>query len=77
MKQLNVNVTQEFERDLQAYMKSRKIARKSEAVRRALREAAERSTGRGEYDFRSWLGLGLKAPLRRKPRFRSEDELWS
>jgi len=77
MKQLNVNVTQELEHNLEAYMRTRKIARKSEAIRQALREAAERATGQKEYDFRSWLGLGLKAPLRRKPRFPSEDELWS
>ena len=77
MKQLNLNVTAEFERDLQAYMKSHKISRKSEAIRQVLREEAARSIGHDEYDFRSWLGLGLKAPLRRKPRFRNEDELWS
>ena len=77
MKQLNLNVTAEFERDLQTYMKSRSIPSKSEAVRRALREAVARSDGDEEYDFRSWLGLGLKAPLRRKPRFAGEDDLWS
>ena len=77
MRQLNLNVTAEFERDLEAFMKSRRIARKSDAIRQALREAAARSMGHDEYDFRSWLGLGLKAPLRPKPRFHSEDELWS
>lgn len=68
MKQLNLNVTAEFERDLEAFMKARRISRKSEAVRQAMREAAAHSTGDEEYDFRNWLGLGLKAPLRRKPR---------
>jgi len=77
MKQLNLNVTAEFERDLETYMKSHKITRKSEAIRQALREAGARSAGAAEYDFRSWFGLGLKAPLRREPRFHSEDELWS
>lgn len=77
MRQLNLNVTAEFERDLEAFMQSRRIARKSDAIRQALREAAARSTGEAEYDFRQWLGLGLKAPLRRRRRFRSEDELWS
>jgi hypothetical protein len=37
----------------------------------------ERAGAGGDYDFRAWLGLGLKAPLRRKPRFQSEDDLWS
>ncbi len=77
MAQLNLNVTPEFERDLQSYMKSRGIARKSDALRQALREAVVRSKGENEYDYRGWLGLGVKVPVRRKPRFRGEDELWS
>ena len=77
MKQLNLNVTEGFERDLESFMKSRRIARKSDAVRQALREAAARSAGDSEYDFRAWLGYGLKAPLARKRKFRSEDDLWS
>ena len=77
MKQLNLNVTTEFERDLQAYMKSHGLSRKSEAIRQAMREASARSVQDKEYDFRSWLGWGLKAPLRRKQRFHSEEELWT
>jgi len=77
MSQLNLNVTPEFERDLRRYMKQRSIKRKSDAIRQALREAVERAGSGSDYDFRAWLGLGLKAPLRRKPRFQSEDELWS
>ena len=77
MKQLNLNVTPEFERDLRQFMKQRKINRKSDAIRQALREAAARSAGAGKSDFRSWLGMGLKAPLRAKRRFRNEDDLWS
>lgn len=72
-----MNVTAEFERDLRRFMKQRSIARKSDAIRQALHEAVERVGSGGDYDFRSWLGLGLKAPLRRKPRFQSEDDLWS
>jgi len=49
----------------------RKVSRKSDAVRVALHEvAASKAVGR-EYDFRPWLGLGLRAPLRRKRRFRA------
>ena len=77
MKQLYLNVTAEFERDLQAYMESHSLSRKSEAIRQALREASARSAQDEEYDFRSWLGWGLRAPLRRKRRFRSEEDLWS
>ncbi len=77
MRQLNLNVTPDFERDLRRFMRQRNIARKSEAIRMALREVVDRAAGAKEYDFRAWLGMGLKAPLRRKPRFRSEDDLWS
>ena len=77
MRQLNLNVTPEFERDLRTYMRSRSISRKSEAIRQAVRDAVARSGNGSEYDFRSWLGFGLQAPLRRKRRFLSEDELWS
>jgi hypothetical protein len=77
MRQLSLNITPEFDRDLRRFMRERGIARKSDAVRLALREAVARS-GRGkQYDFRTWLGLALKAPLRRKPKFHGEDDLWS
>jgi hypothetical protein len=77
MKQLNVNVTPEFERDLRHFMKKKGIQRKSDAVRQAMREAASRSKANADYDYRSLLGLGLKALLNPKPRFKSEDDLWS
>jgi hypothetical protein len=77
MRQLNLNVTPEFEQDLRSYMRQRRITRKSDAIRQALREAAGHAAAAADYDFRAWLGLALKAPLRRKPRFRSEDDLWS
>jgi hypothetical protein len=77
MKQLNLNVTPEFERDLRHFMKKKRIAKKSDAIRRALHEAAARTQANTDFDFRSWIGLALKAPLNPKPRFKSEDELWS
>jgi hypothetical protein len=76
MKQLNLNVTPEFERDLLQYMKIKEIATKSEAIRHVLHDAVAHRLD-SDYDFRPWLGMGLKAPLRKKRRFRSEDELWS
>jgi hypothetical protein len=77
MKQLNLNVTPEFEKDLRRVMKSAGIKRKSDAVRQAVREAAERSHRRETTDFRSWIGLALKGRPNPKPRFKSEDDLWS
>jgi hypothetical protein len=77
MRQLNLNVTPEFEQDLRRFMRQRNLARKTDAIRLALHEAAARQAADRDCDYRSWLGLGLRAPVRRKPRFRSEDELWS
>jgi hypothetical protein len=77
MKQLNLNVTPDFERDLRRFMKKKGIARKSDAIRQALREAVARAGVPAKYDYRSWLGLGLKAPLNPKLRFKTEDDLWS
>ena len=76
MGQLNLNVTPEFERDLRRFMREKGIAKKSEAIRQALREAVAKASATPHSDYRSWLGLGLKAPLNPKPRFRSEDDLW-
>jgi hypothetical protein len=77
MKQLNLNVTPEFERDLKLFMKRKGIKRKSEAIRCALREAASRTMPKSDCDFHSLLGIGLKAPLNPNPRFKTEDDLWS
>jgi len=77
MRQLNINVTPEFERNLRQYMKRKNLTRQSDAIREAVREALGRKSSVTEYEFRAWLGMGLRAPLRRRPRFRSEDDLWS
>ena len=77
MRQLNLNVTDEFERDLRSFMRQKGIAKQSEAIRQALREAVAEAGAVSNTDYRSWLGLGLKAPLNPEPRFRSEDDLWS
>jgi Arc/MetJ-type ribon-helix-helix transcriptional regulator len=78
MKQINLNVTPEFERNLNAVMRTRGIASKSDAIRIAVREAAERlKESSPPDDFREWIGIGLKAPLNHTPRFKDEDALWS
>jgi len=77
MRQLNLNVTREFDRDLRLLMQARGIPNKSDAVRTAVREAAERSAGAASFDFRSLLGMGLRSPLPRRRRRLTEDDLWS
>ncbi len=76
MRQLNLNVTPEFERDLRRFMKQKGIDNKSDAIRRAVHDAASRSAPAQGCDYRSWLGLCLRRPLNPKPRFKSEDDLW-
>ncbi|HEV2202302.1 MAG TPA: ribbon-helix-helix domain-containing protein [Bryobacteraceae bacterium] len=76
MRQLNLNVTDEFVRDLKRLMKRKGIKNKSDAIRLAVREAAT-SAAAPASDYRGWLGMALKAPLNPKPRFRGEDDLWS
>ena len=77
VKQLNLNVTPEFERDLKLFMKQKGIKRKSDAIRTALRELASRAGAKTDCNFQELLGIGLKAPLNPNPRFKTEDDLWS
>lgn len=77
MKQLNVNITPEFERDLRRVMKHARIKRKSDAVRQAIHEMAERQARAKRTDFRSWIGLALGGKPNPNPRFKTEDDLWS
>ncbi len=78
MSQLNIHLTEEFERRLSRLMRVRQIKTKSEAVRIAVAETLERSLGSGTpaTDFRSWIGLARQAPQNPPPRFRSDDDLW-
>jgi hypothetical protein len=76
MKQLNLNVTPEFERDLKLFMKRKDIKRKSDAIRCAIREAASRTVV-PKTDFRSWIGVAAKDLPNPNPRFKTEDDLWS
>lgn len=74
---LNLNMTPEFERALQRLMRGRGIASKSEAVRVAVLEAADRDRARVRpVAFQELRGAGVRAPVRTKRRFAGEDDLW-
>ena len=77
MGQLNIILTPEFERDLQRLMKIRGIRTKSDAIRVAVQEIARRGAVPDPAQFGELLGAGLRAPMNAKPKFRSEDDLWS
>ncbi len=77
MPQLNLHLTPEFEEALDELMRLRQLRTKSEAVRLAVLETAERERRRrSPADFSSWLGLGRQTPVNPKPRFRSDADLW-
>lgn len=77
MTQLNIQVSPEFEQNLQRYMKLKGIRTKSEALRTAVRESLnaivreERKT-----DFNAWLGAAKRVPQNPRPRFPTDDALW-
>jgi hypothetical protein len=77
MGQINLNITEEFEKDLENYMKKSGVKNKSEAIRMAVKEAARLLNQSKQTDFLSWVGSGLKAPTKRSPKFKTEDDLWS
>jgi hypothetical protein len=78
MPQLNIHLTPAFERALRRLMRLRGITVKSEAVRLAVEEAAERASRASTAGDLSLLrGVGKRAPENARPRFRSEDDLWS
>jgi hypothetical protein len=58
-------------------MRLKRITNESEAIQQAVREGIARSGAAPHFDFRSWLGLGLKAPLNSARQFWSDDDLWS
>jgi len=78
MSQINIHVSPEFEENLSRYMRYRGIKTKSEAIRSAVREGLARARGDSAAltDFKTWLGMGLGAPLNPNPRFPSDDSLW-
>jgi hypothetical protein len=76
MAQLNLNLTPEFKKDLEKYMKHKSLRTKSDAIRMALREVVALLTSTKKTDYSAWLGAGLKAQTRNELQFKSEDDLW-
>ena len=78
MPQLKIQMTPEFQKILDSFMKERGLTSESEAVGLALREALEKGPQKARVvDFRDWIGTGCKVPENPAPRFRSDDDLWS
>lgn len=74
--QINLHTTPGFERALAKLMKLRGLKSKSEAIRAAVEEAAQRAARKPSADFREWIGLGKAGPDAPPPRFASDDDLW-
>ncbi len=75
MPQINLHVTERFEKDLRRFMRARGIPTKSAAIRTAVREGCDRTTTSKDVDVRSWLGIGNRGRAKRR-RFASHDDLW-
>jgi len=77
MKQMNLQLTKEFLKDLKAFMQLSGIHTKSEAIRVAVRKCViELLSQKKKTDFRGWLGIGLRARVKENRRFKNEDDLW-
>lgn len=77
MGQLNMQLTPEFQRDLERAMKKLGARTKSEAIRRAVEEAARKPAGGAPRV--SWLALleSARTETRRKTRrFASHADVW-
>lgn len=77
MSQLNIHVTTRFENDLKKFMKLRHINTKSEAIRVAIQEGIQNALIHTKSaNFEEWLGLANQAPINKKFKFFSDDDLW-
>jgi Arc/MetJ-type ribon-helix-helix transcriptional regulator len=79
MKQLNIHITPELEKNIKLLMEKRQLSNKSEAIRLAVREAVNRIIAADipQQNFYEWLGIGSKTPVNSNPKFKSDDDLWS
>ena len=78
MAQINLHTTFEFETALSTFMRLRGLQTKSDAIRLAVQEAAEREAEqRRTTDFSRWLGMARRAAENPRPRFTSDDDLWA
>lgn len=77
MSQLNMHVTANFEKDLNKFMKLRRINTKSEAIRLAIKEGIQHAVVHVKPEnFTHWLGLAMQVPINKKAKFSSDDDLW-
>ena len=58
-------------------MKIKHIIIKAEVIQWVVKETLKRSTLQGKpNDFSNWVGLAKQVPANKKPRFRSDGDLW-
>jgi Arc/MetJ-type ribon-helix-helix transcriptional regulator len=74
MPQINLHTTPEFEAALDTLVRRRSLRSRSEAIRLAVVEAAERC-GAPKTDFHTWIGRS-RNPDAPPPRFLDDDDLW-
>lgn len=57
-------------------MKARGFRQKSEAIRVAVHEAAQRFDSAEKIDFKAWIGIARSGAANPRPRFKDDDSLW-
>jgi hypothetical protein len=62
MGHINLDITEAFERDLRRLMRHKGTTSECEAIHQPVHEGITKADPAARTDFRSWLGLGLKAP---------------
>ena len=75
MSQINLHVTREFELHLKRVMKERGFATKSEAIRAAVKELAEKSSEQWPFDPARWQGALKGLPIQPGVRGKSSHDL--
>jgi Arc/MetJ-type ribon-helix-helix transcriptional regulator len=77
MAQLNINLTTEFQENLDKLIRLRGFTSKSEAVRIAVWEAVERETAqKTKVDWRTLLGWAKQFPENPQAKPIADDDLW-
>jgi|GEM_PF-1066475 len=78
VKQLNILTTPTFMKQVTLLMKRHGCRTKAEAIRKAVADAVRQIMAEDQkVNFQELLGIGLRTPLNPKPRFKSNDDLWS
>jgi hypothetical protein len=76
MSQLNIHMTEAFEKKLKRYMRVRGIKTKSDAVRTAVEESLRLAEKPRKFSINDLYGLAKNLPKTPRSQWLTEDDLW-